>query len=279
MNPSKNVLIIGHNGLIGSCLYSCLIKNNLRVDIIEEKINSASIINITNKMRDTSYDAIFNCAWPLINKYLSVEANIQATEFIYNLKEIVKSLKSFKRLYLIGSCLEFGYSDNLNRILDDSTSFAEPYDQFTFSKYLSRRVFSSYKGKIFYAIPFYVYSELSKKGLFKYLKNNIDNDKVIEINSSKNFVDWIHAEDVANGIAMHYLKQCQETKFNITSNLVISIEELIRKASKGGESQFKFNQISKENSFLGNSNILTQLGWKPRYNVLDWLSNYLRNEK
>ena len=37
MSANKSVLIIGHNGLIGSSLNSYLSKNNLRVDIIEEK--------------------------------------------------------------------------------------------------------------------------------------------------------------------------------------------------------------------------------------------------
>ena len=105
MCPSKNQKLIDvacGTGDIGKLyldntdknnIITCVDPNESMIDKGKEKLkkykNIDWIISSAEKLplKDNSYDAIFNCAWPLINKYLSVEANIQAIDFIYNLNQ------------------------------------------------------------------------------------------------------------------------------------------------------------------------------------------------
>lgn len=257
----KKVLVIGHKGLIGSCLVNDLENLGYSVDILNLRLNQNNLSLLRSKYSNLTYEAIFNCAWPLVNEYASLKANIEAIKFLYYLRDFLNFLGSFDRLYLIGSCLEYGFSQDLQRIINDDTQLIEPYDFYSFAKLISRDIFSDINEKLFYGIPFYVYSEKSNKGLFEYIKSSfLSNKSIVDINSPENKIDWIHAKDVSRGLAIHLYKNSEARKFNISSGERFSLKEVLLAATKDKKIKFNFEQKNPISSFLGDSVLLNNLG-------------------
>jgi len=268
--PVRN-LVIGSKGLIGRSLTKNLAINS-KVETYDIRINKDSLVQLYG-----CYDNIFVAAFSGITSYGSYESCIQNLELNNVIINSINSSNiSFSRIYIIGSNAEYHENSKSRDPIPDGLS-GKPYDMFTFTKQLIYNLYlENYSSKVFYAKPFYVYSEESPKGLFQYIKKNLDSgNSEIAINTALNVIDWVHALDVGRAIAFHADNRITSNAFNIGSGYNHSIYNLLHTCIPDQIHRFKFNQIGPVSHFISENTTLAQNGYTSDINIEKWLPSFL----
>ena len=237
------ILITGGTGFIGIPVINSLIEN----------INDVQILNLTRKNLDSNSKQLENYKCDLLNPktYLSRLEEFQPEVLIHlawegipdfslevctknvllsiSLIESVTKLKSCKKIVVTGTCFE--YNNKIGICNEDDTVI--PKDYFTFAKkmVLSFLELECSKNKIVYCWTrlFYVYGPNQRSGsLIPTLITTLKSGKIPNLRTPKNENDFIHVNDVADGLMKLTLTNMQSGIFNFGSGISIPVAEVSR---------------------------------------------------
>ncbi len=235
------ILITGGSGFIGSQVLNTLTQN----------IEGATILNLTrtnsnsnskkveffkcdlsipdtykSKIESFGPEVVIHLAWegiPDFSLEMSSKNILSSISFI----DLVTNIKTCKKIIATGSCFE--YNNKLGSSKEDDVVI--PKDYFTFAKktILSFLELQCNKNNIIYAWPrlFYVYGPNQRSGsLIPTLIETIKSNKSPELRTPKNANDFIHVNDVAEGILTLVLKHFKSGIFNMGSGVTIPVFEI-----------------------------------------------------
>jgi nucleoside-diphosphate-sugar epimerase len=235
------ILLTGGSGFIGSQVLNTLTQN----------IEGATILNLTrtnsnsnskkveffkcdlsipetyrSKIESFGPEVVIHLAWegiPDFSLEMSSKNILSSISFI----DIVTNIKTCKKIIVTGSCFE--YNNKLGSSKEDDVVI--PKDYFTFAKktILSFLELQCNKNNILYAWTrlFYVYGPNQRSGsLIPTLIETIKSNKSPELRTPKNANDFIHVNDVADGILTMVLKHFKSGIFNIGSGVTIPVTEI-----------------------------------------------------
>ena len=237
------ILITGGSGFIGIPVLNTLIKN----------IDDVVILNLTRNNLDSNSKQVENYKCDLLNPktYLSRVQEFQPEVLIHlawegipdfslemctknvllsiSLIEIITKVKSCKKIITTGSCFE--YNNKIGMCNEDDTVI--PKDYFTFAKktVLSFLELECSKNNIEYcwARLFYVYGPNQRSGsLIPTLIATLKSGKIPDLRTPKNENDFIHVNDVADGLMKLTLKNIQSGIFNFGSGISIPVADVSR---------------------------------------------------
>jgi UDP-glucose 4-epimerase len=247
------LLLTGATGFIGKPVLSSLIYN----------INEVSILNLTKSHSNTKSNRVefFNCdlsnpetyftkveefapevvihlAWegiPNFSLEMCAKNILSSIRFI----EFVTKLASCKKIIITGSCFEYNNKIGVCKETDSVT----PNDYFTFAKktVLSFLELECKKNNIVYswARLFYVYGSNQRQGsLIPTLIETLKSNKTLDLRTPKNANDFIHVNDVADGIMKMATKSIESGIYNLgsgTSTNVIEVSKIVELALSGND--------------------------------------------
>jgi nucleoside-diphosphate-sugar epimerase len=235
------ILLTGGSGFIGSQVLNTLTQN----------IDGATILNLTrtnsnsnskkveffkcdlsipetykSKIESFGPEVVIHLAWegiPDFSLEMSSKNILSSISFI----DIVTNIKTCKKIIVTGSCFE--YNNKIGSSKEDDVVI--PKDYFTFAKktILSFLELQCNKNNILYAWTrlFYVYGPNQRSGsLIPTLIETIKSNKSPELRTPKNANDFIHVNDVADGILTMVLTHFKSGIFNIGSGVTIPVTEI-----------------------------------------------------
>jgi nucleoside-diphosphate-sugar epimerase len=237
------VLITGGTGFIGGPVLNNLIENIEGIEILnltKSRPNSHSKevehynCDLSNpqsyqaKVEAFEPEVVIHLAWEGIPDF-SLEMCIKNIHSSISLIEIVTKVKSCKKIITTGSCFEYN-----NKIGDcNENDIVISKDYFTFAKktVLSFLDLECRKNNIEYcwARLFYVYGPNQRSGsLIPTLIATLKLNKIPDLRTPKNENDFIHVNDVADGLMKFALTDIKSGIFNLGSGISISVAEVSR---------------------------------------------------
>lgn len=237
------ILITGGTGFIGGPVLKTLVEN----------IQGVEILNLT-KSRPNSYlkevehfncdlsnpqtyqakieafepEVIIHLAWEGIPDF-SLEMCIKNILSSVSLIEIVTKIKSCKKIITTGSCFE--YNNKIGDCNENDTVISKDYFTFAKKTVLSFLELECNKHNIEFcwARLFYVYGPNQRSGsLIPTLIATLKSGKIPDLRTPKNENDFIHVNDVADGLMKLVLTDIQSGIFNLGSGTSISVAEVSR---------------------------------------------------
>jgi nucleoside-diphosphate-sugar epimerase len=237
------ILITGGTGFIGGPVLNNLIEN----------IDGIEILNLT-KSRPNSYskevehyncdlsnpqtyqakveafepEVVIHLAWEGIPDF-SLEMCIKNINSSILLIEIVTKVKSCKKIIITGSCFE--YNNKIGECNENDNVVSKDYFTFAKKTVLSFLELECSKNNIVFcwARLFYVYGPNQRSGsLIPTLIATLKSNKIPDLRTPKNENDFIHVNDVADGLMKLALTDIQSGIFNLGSGISISVAEVSR---------------------------------------------------
>lgn len=237
------ILITGGTGFIGEPVLKNLIEN----------IEGVEILNLT-KSRPNSYlkevehfncdlskpqtyqakveafepEVLIHLAWEGIPDF-SLEMCIKNILSSVSLIEIVTKVKSCKKIITTGSCFE--YNNKIGDCNENDKVISKDYFTFAKKTVLSFLELECSKNNIEYcwARLFYVYGPKQRSGsLIPTLIATLKSGKIPDLRTPKNENDFIHVNDVADGLMKFVLTSFQSGVYNLGTGISIPVAEVSR---------------------------------------------------
>ena len=235
------ILITGGSGFIGIPVLNALIKNIEDVTILNLTRNSLvsyskqvenykcdllSPKTYLSRVEDFAPEVVIHLAWEGIPDF-SLEMCTKNVLLSISLIENVTKLKSCKKIIVTGSCFE--YNNKIGICNEDDTVI--PKDYFTFAKktILSFLDLECARNTIeyYWARLFYVYGPNQRSGsLIPTLIETFKANRTPDLRTPKNANDFIHVNDVADGLIKLALTDIPSGIYNLGSGISISVAEV-----------------------------------------------------
>ena len=280
---SKNVLVTGGNGFIGSHVVESLIKKKYKVTVFDLKkpkrkdikfikgsILNKPLVNLALK----KIDIVFHlAAMSDINKVKNIptetiETNILGTT---NLLEASKKQK-IKRFIFASSIYSYGYSGNL----------------YTTSKIASELIVKNYNllfglnYTIFRYSTAYGPGNRSVDAISIFVKKCMKNQDITIFGDGLQKRNYIYVKDLAQGSMIGLQKKTKNKVITLASSKNIKITELAKIILKltNSKSKIKFNKKNKRIDDFTSSHNYNKIknnlfGWRPKYNLKQGLIEYI----
>lgn len=293
------ILITGGSGFIGIPVLNALIKNIEDVTILNLTRNSLvsyskqvenykcdllSPKTYLSRVEDFAPEVVIHLAWEGIPDF-SLEMCTKNVLLSISLIENVTKLKSCKKIIVTGSCFE--YNNKIGICNEDDTVI--PKDYFTFAKktILSFLDLECARNTIeyYWARLFYVYGPNQRSGsLIPTLIETFKANRTPDLRTPKNANDFIHVNDVADGLIKLALTDIPSGIYNLGSGISISVAEvssIVEIVIKGTDqltNELINKTINTEKSvdFYANMAKFNKiLSWHPQRKMLEEMSNLI----
>ncbi len=291
---SKNILVTGGAGFIGSHLVDKLIKEGYRAIVIDNlssvrkenldkraKFYNIDIRNpkIRQILKKENIDSIFHlAAKPIVesayeNPVETLEVNIMGT---VNILESCRLEGNLKSIIVVSSDKAYGKNKNLPYTEKTSLAGDHPYDvSKTAADLIAQTYFKTYNLPIVIARfsntfgPRDIYFNRIIPGIFKSI---IKNKELLIRSDGKMVREYVYVKDIVDG-CINLVQKIDKIKgeaFNFGSKNIFSVIELIKKIEKILNTKVNYkilniakNEIPKQN--LDWTKAKKILNWKPKY--------------
>ena len=245
----KKVILTGATGLIGKEAVKPLIDNGFEIyPINSQNCNIFDENQIKIKFREVKPQYLLHFAGYTGEGYLTSEINYKFIDAGLNVLKYFKE-NNGKRAIFAGTCFEYDFKntplkedDPLNPLTPYAQCKVELYRQA--SEYCIRNNLSFGWGRIFYVFG----NDENEKRLTSYIKNNLLNNKPIEIQCGQLIRDYMYSADIARAF-VKFLDTDVTGAVNICSGQGISLENYTLTIAKA---------LNKENLVKIHKNITNQ---------------------
>ncbi len=292
-----NILIIGINGFIGSCLAEYLVKKKHRVLgtvhnknntwRIQEFIHSIDIINCKineiksheQTIKDFDPEVVIHCGWYGSNSQLLLDDAKQFSENIPGLISMFDIIKKCRVNCFIGIGAGWEYGKYKNKAVETQTP--EPINAYGSAKYvacqISEQLCKIYNIRFLWVRPFWIYGhkDYEKRFIPCIINKCLKNEK-IELNSCNHLVNYLFIDDFVMGVDILMENNHNgiynfsgNYSYNVKKNIIEKIKELTN-----SKSNITYNKPYPDNFIYnldGENNKLLKTGWKPIININDGL--------
>ena len=283
---SKNILITGGSGFIGSHVVDSLIKRNYNVTIFDL---------VKPRRKDVKFIKGDLLNLSLLNKAVKknkIIFHLAAVSDINKVKKIpVKTIST----NIIGTTnlLEASRKHNIKKFIFASTYYSESNagNLYTTSKKASELIIENYN--LLYGLNYTILRYPTAYGprnrevdaISIFTRKALKNLTIIVHGSGQQKRNYLHAEDLAEGSMVALKSNLKNKTVTLASNKNIKIIDLAKKIIKltKSKSKIKFDRKIKRiddftSNFTSNNKIYNFLGWKPKFTLSSGLSKYIKNK-
>jgi nucleoside-diphosphate-sugar epimerase len=297
------ILVTGGSGFIGGPVLMSLIENFNLVEILNltrsslksttkqienYKCDLSNAQTYINKVIEFEPEVVIHLAWegiPDFSLEMSTKNILSSISFI----EIVTKVQSCKKIIVTGSCFEYNNKFGICNELDGIT----PKDYFTFAKktILSFLEFECNRKNIIYswARLFYVYGPNQRKeSLIPTLIETLKSNKSPDLRTPKNANDFIHVNDVADGIIKMISNNIESGIYNLgsgNSTPVTEISKFVELALSGKElltNELIEKTIKSEKTVDFKADIqksVNMLNWRTKIRLSEGINSVINNNR
>jgi len=287
MLNKKKFFLIGGNGFVGRHFQEIYAKDFL-IKVFDKNDNVLNYKNLKDSLLNYFPDYVINLAsYSTINSAKTFENDLFDLCIHGNIN-IIQALTeiNFQGSYLYVSSAEvYGYSNN-NSFREDN--LLNPLNEYAVAKVMAEVLlkFKSYNSffKIQVARPFNHFGKNQSTNFFLLkllhnIANQINNQKkkiVLQVGNKTAKRSFLHVDDVCAAY-VEILKNKnieQFSIFNVCHKDSYSIPDLIEPLLKEKNIVFEYskeNNFFSDNTLMGNNLKLTELGWKPKKNIINSL--------
>ncbi len=290
------ILITGGSGFVGKAVLRQIQSSLNATEVLvlarnsegqEEKVNNAVKWHQCNLTDPQSYEEVvknfspeilIHLAWQGIPDF-SFEQSMQNQKIAIDLLRVIVISGSCKKVIVSGTCFE--YNKTFGVCKESDICFSKDY--FTWAKHSLHdfyRVECSKNGiDLFWARFFYVYGPKQRSGsLIPTLINTLQKGLVPELRTPKNSNDFIHVDDVAEGIIKMIDSKIPHGIYNLGSGYSTPVTEVCRTVEKILTGKEELTNILEQRTAATEKNIdfwadmqhtIQNLGWSPRIYLQD----------
>ena len=281
---SKNILVTGGCGFIGSHIVDCLIKKKFNVTILDL---------ISPKRKGVKF-----IKGSILNKPL-VEKSLKNIDFVFHLAAVsdvnkVKNIPSKTiETNIIGTTnlLEAARKKNIKKFIFASSyySYGDAGNLYTTSKTASELVIKNYN--LLFGIEYTIIRYSTAYGprnrnvdaISIFVDRALKNLNLIILGDGNQKRNYVHVEDLAKGSMMALNKKSKNKTLTLTSEKsikIISLAKIILNLTKS-KSKIIFNKKRKRfDDFTSSDKYFIKKkdlsGWKPKYNLKTGLKQYIK---
>ena len=281
---SKNILVTGGCGFIGSHIVDCLVKKKFNVTILDL---------ILPKRKDVKF-----IKGSILNKPL-VEKSLKNIDFIFHLAAVsdvnkVKNIPSKTiETNIIGTTnlLEAARKKKIKKFIFASSyySYGDAGNLYTTSKTASELVIKNYN--LLFGIEYTIIRYSTAYGprnrnvdaISIFVDRALKNLNLIILGDGNQKRNYVHVEDLANGSMIALNKKLKNKTLTLTSKKsikIISLAKIILNLTKS-KSKIIFNKKRKRfDDFTSSDKYFIKKkdlsGWKPKYNLKTGLKQYIK---
>jgi len=297
----RKVIVTGGAGFIGSHLVDNLIKQNIKV-IILDNCSTGKTKNINPKACYMNLDITTIDPKSLLNEETDIDTIFHLAAKT-TVQESIDKPKYYNRINVGGTLniLELAKNLNVKRVIFSSSSSvygnaktptSETHPLNPLSPYALNKLIGEQYCKLYsevYNIDtvclryFNVYGDrMSNEGyklVFPIFKEQMLNNKPLTINNDgEQRRDFIHVNDIvrANILVAKHSNNFKGNIYNVGDGENYSINEIADMF--GGEKQYGNEVIEPFKTLADTSKIDLDLDWKPKGNLKKWIKKYLKNE-
>ena len=281
---SKNVLVTGGCGFIGSHIVDHLIKKKFNVTILDL---------ISPKRKDVKF-----IKGSVLNKSL-VQRSLKNINFIFHLAAVsdvnkVKNIPSKTiEINILGTTnlLEAARKKNIKRFIFASSyySYGEAGNLYTTSKTASELVIKNYN--LLFGLKYTIVRYSTAYGprnrnvdaISIFVNKALKNLNLIILGDGNQKRNYLHVEDLARGSMLALNKKSKNKIITLTSKKsikIISLAKIILNLTRS-KSKIIFDKkrkrfddfTSNDKHFINKKNLF---GWKPKYNLKTGLKQYIK---
>ena len=284
---SKNILVTGGSGFIGSHVVDSLIKKNYKV----------TVFDLTKPRRK----GVKFIKGNLLN-YNLVSKAVKKNNIIFHLAA-VSDINKEKNIPLktistniIGTTnlLEASRGANIKKFIFASTYYSNSNagNLYTTSKKASELIIKNYN--LLYGLNYTILRYPTAYGprnrevdaISIFVKKAFKNLTLIIHGNGQQKRNYLHAEDLAEGSMVGMKNKLNNKTITLASNSNIKITHLAKKIIKltKSKSKIKYDRKRKRiddftSSFKSSNKIYNFIGWKPKFSLSRGLSDYIQNKK
>ena len=283
---SKNILVTGGSGFIGSHVVDSLVKRNYKVTILDL---------VKPKRKDIKF-----IKGDLLNYNLINEA-VKKNNLIFHLAA-VSDINKVKTIPLktistniIGTTnlLEASRKVNIKKFIFASTYYSSSNagNLYTTSKKASELIIKNYN--LLYGLNYTILRYPTAYGprnrevdaVSIFVKKALKNLTLVIQGNGQQKRNYLYAEDLAEGSMVALKKKLKNKTITLASNQNIKMIHLAKKIIKltKSKSKIKYSRKRKRiddftSNFISNSKIYDFIGWKPKFSLNSGLSDYIKNK-
>lgn len=283
---SKNILITGGTGFIGSSLINSIknIHNVINIGRRKNYVCSNIPWNLTDGLDSlipNNIDIIVHCASIVGNQTSSISKYIDI-----NVKSTLKLLEfckknNVKKFILLSTGGVYGFSKKASSEQD----ICNPKDMYSLSKYFAEKVCELYKDKLSIVILrlFFPYGSGQKGRLISNLFDNILNHRKIKLNKNgQPIINPIHIFDVIGILKIIIDDDNIGGIFNVCGNEFYSIKDICKRIaliSNIDDLEFSYEENHIDNLIGTNEKICKTLNYTIDINLSEGLKLFLMSLK
>ncbi len=281
---SKNILVTGGCGFIGSHIVDCLVKKKFNVTILDL---------ILPKRKDVKF-----IKGSILNKPL-VDKSLKNIDFVFHLAAVsdvnkVKNIPSKTiETNIIGTTnlLEAARKKKIKKFIFASSyySYGDAGNLYTTSKTASELVIKNYN--LLFGIEYTIIRYSTAYGprnrnvdaISIFVDRALKNLNLIILGDGNQKRNYVHVEDLAKGSMIALNKKSKNKTLTLTSKKsikIISLAKIILNLAKS-KSKIIFNKKRKRfDDFTSSDKYFIKkkdlFGWKPKYNLKTGLKQYIK---
>jgi UDP-glucose 4-epimerase len=283
---SKNILVTGGSGFIGSHVVDSLVKRNYKVTILDL---------VKPKRKDVKFIKGDLLNYNLINQVVkknNLIFHLAAVSDINKVKTI--PLKTIST-NIIGTTnlLEASRKVNIKKFIFASTYYSSSNagNLYTTSKKASELIIKNYN--LLYGLNYTILRYPTAYGprnrevdaISIFVKKALKNLTLVIQGNGQQKRNYLYAEDLAEGSMVALKRKLKNKTITLASNQNIKIIHLAKKIIKltKSKSKIKYDRKRKRiddftSNFISNSKIYGFIGWKPKFSLNRGLSDYIKNK-
>ena len=307
---TKNILVTGGYGFIGTNFVKHLLKNSDYNIIVFDKLTYASNLNnlekenikfikgdlynkndVNNALRDTDYVVNFAAESHVDRSIINADDFLNSNIYgVYNILNCIKNNKNIEKFIHIST--DEVYGNAINTTFSEN-SCLNPNNPYSATKASADLLIMSYYKT--YKIPACITRSSNNYGPFQHPEKLIPKTIIYSIlnknipicGNGKNTRDWLYVEDNIEGILTVLINGKNGEIYNIGSDIELSNIDIVRKILKFMDKPESL--INYVNDRPGNdlrysldSSKLMKLGFKPRINIeygLEKTINWYKNNR
>lgn len=256
---NRNILVTGHNGFIGSNIYSYFAIDN-QVNLFKSKISINS--NVFNRF---SVNDIIHCAHEGSDKDSGIKSNISMFNnlmMLYKLLEVIDC----KRIFYFGSGSEYDKRNHIKIVLEDEIGKSIPIDKGGFVKYVTNMV-ARESNNIYNLRLFGIFGEndfrvLHRRIIYNLCIKAINNMELIVENNHK--YDFLYIKDLVKIVDKFLHKEkLMYHDYNVCSGKVIDFVEIAKIVKKiSGKDRLNIRVGNDNGMYYGGNNerMISEIG-------------------